>query len=151
MAGPTDIVVVTALGALSAACITAGLRSLVPELRLVRRMSELGASSSIGRLAERASHGLGALLIGGEADRKEIEQSLHLAGYYGHAAPAVFAWVRVGGAAACRDRIQMAPTITLPRKDDAIPFAPKQLVFCNHRMKRAACAFVRAPNHFAFS
>lgn len=100
MTGPADIVVMTALGALSAACITAGLRSLVPELRLVRRMSELGASSSIGRLAERPSHGLGALLIGGEADRKEIEQSLHLAGYYSQAAPAVFAWVRVGAAAA---------------------------------------------------
>lgn len=100
MAGPADMAVMIALGALSVACTAAGLRSLGPELRLVRRMSELGASSSAARLAERASHGLGALLIGGEADRKEIEQSLYLAGYYGPAAPAMFAWVRVGGAAA---------------------------------------------------
>jgi tight adherence protein C len=94
--GALEILVMALLAALSATCVVAGVRSLGGELRLVRRMDGLGRPSPGSRAAAALAERLGGLLIGAGKDRAEIEQNLHIAGFYHPSAPAIFVWVRLG-------------------------------------------------------
>jgi len=94
--GLLDTVFVSALAGLSLLCVFAGVHSLGGELRLLRRLDEIHAATSARRALIRLLNEAGKLLIGGEKDRQEIEQNLRIAGYYGHSAPLVFGWARLG-------------------------------------------------------
>lgn len=91
-----DILVLGVLAAVSVSCVAVGVRSMGGEIRLLRRMDDLGPASAESKLIETAVRLFGGTLIGGEKGRAEIEDDLHVAGYYSPNGPMLFAWIRLG-------------------------------------------------------
>ena len=99
MIGTLDLLVMSVLIALSGACLVVGVRRLGGEMRLVRRMDDLHAAAPLRKALSSLRARFGGLVIGSGKDREEIEQSLHIAGYYSPAAPVLFVWTRLGATA----------------------------------------------------
>ncbi len=121
-----EIMVFGSMALFSIACVYAGVRSLGGEMRLVRRIDDLGAPSPAGLLFDKLRTRLTGILIGSGKDRREIEENLHIAGYYSSSAPVIFVWARLGATLLVWGIASLVVAISAV-KEGVIPYLPLAL------------------------